>query len=47
MCPRGEIVVPERNLSAEILRGPDGAEFSHRLELEPPGARTAERPCVA
>jgi hypothetical protein len=43
MCHRIESVALEPNVSVEILRGPDGSEFSHRLRLNLPGARPAER----
>lgn len=39
MCPRVAIVAPERNASVGFPRGRDPSEFSHRLELEPSGAR--------
>lgn len=41
MSHRAEIVAPERNVSAEIPRGSDDSEFSHRLEMELAGARGA------
>jgi hypothetical protein len=31
MCHRVESVAPEPTVSVEILRGPDGSEFSHKL----------------
>jgi hypothetical protein len=34
MCHRVEIVAPEPNVSVEILRGPDGSEFSHWLRVK-------------